>query len=160
MLPRILRRCEKCRVKLWFTAEATCSECVRQLAVLEARRLLVQERARERRERWSKVAPFTPYSRPPEQPPLNGNPFYNHGQTASSIDADNPLLERRAAVALLLTAYAGGGGDASGAGAGGDFGSTPSAAPCGPVAAPEERQAATPYCAPESPPAPSSSPGE
>lgn len=154
MLFRVFHRCLKCNTGLWFSPLSICPECERQIAVLEARRELLREQAVARRERWNKVAPFVPRPHPPE-PALNGNPFYVVGQTASSIDADNPLQERRAAAALLLSAYAGAGGDAVGGGAGGDF----SAASCGPTAAPEERQATPPAAdscrAPESPPAPS-----
>jgi hypothetical protein len=171
MLFRIFHRCLKCNLGLWFSPLSICAECERQIAVLEARRALLRAQAIERRLRWNKAAPFVPRPHPPE-PALNGNPFYVVAGSASSIDADNPLQERRAAAALLLSAYAiEGGGDFAGAGATGDFhpltgeprrpppgppysvdfteagpyGPGPAQEPsCGPAAAPEDRQATPP----------------
>lgn len=132
---RIFRRCNSCRTRLWFGSVEICDPCAREIAALKERRELARQRTIERRQRWTKLHPYiAPRPDPIPERPLYGNPFYAVAGNASSIDADNPLQERRAATALLLSAYAGAGGDAIGGGAGGDF-APPERSPEGPAPA-------------------------
>lgn len=111
---RIFRRCNSCRTRLWFRSVEICEPCAREIAALKERRELARQRTIERRQRWTKLHPYiAPRHDPVPERPLYGNPFYAVAGSASSIDADNPLQERRAATALLLSTFAGAGGDFS-----------------------------------------------